>query len=156
MDMCDCNQQPALMLSYSGPFHFERQSAGAAGYDITAAHFLQIPPGGSGRLVSTGLHVALPPNTVGIIKSRSSLAAKFDVEVGAGVIDEDYRGEVKVLLRNFGSEPFQVVAGMRIAQMVIIPIFKERGQQIPTRDLLSETERGEAGFGSTGGLACEE
>jgi len=124
-----------------------RCSPGAAGIDLCAAEPATLPPGGRGALVRTGFACALPPGTVGIIKSRSSLAAKHDVEVGAGVIDEDYRGEVRVLLRNFGAEPFEVRRGDRVAQMVVL---KLHAGPVQLCESLDDTARGQGGFGSTG------
>jgi dUTP pyrophosphatase len=108
-------------------------------------------PGGKATLVPTGLAFALPPGSVGIIKSRSSLAAKHDVEAGAGVIDADYRGEVSVLLRNFGDQPLAIAAGQRIAQLVVFPLAPLLDTPAEeTLEQLGETQRGAGGFGSTG------
>ncbi len=123
-----------------------RKTAGAAGYDLVSTSDWVIPPGHS-RLIPTGIRLALPKDTVGIIKSRSSLSVHFDVEVGAGVIDEDYRGEIQVLLRNFGRAPYTVTAGSRIAQLLIVPIAKPDLVVVPALD---STSRGDGGFGSTG------
>jgi deoxyuridine 5'-triphosphate nucleotidohydrolase len=127
-----------------------RASASAAGYDLRAAHDCTLPPGGTATLVRTGIAVALPPSSVGIIKSRSSLAARHNVEVGAGVIDADYRGEIGVLLRNFGTDYFDVRAGDRIAQLVVLPLHPLGAPQEHTLADLGDTERGTGGFGSTG------
>lgn len=129
-----------------------RQTRGAAGYDITANEEVRIGPGGAAHLVGTGLRLALPHGTVGIIKSRSSMAAKYNLEAGAGVIDEDYRGEVKVLLRNFGETSALILPGMRIAQLLVLPVVLGAEPVGPLESLamLPETERGEGGFGSTG------
>jgi deoxyuridine 5'-triphosphate nucleotidohydrolase len=119
----------------------------AAGIDLCADHGCVVPPGGSAVLVGTGVAFALPAGTVGIVKSRSSLAAKHDIEVGAGVIDADYRGEVRVLLRNFGRAPFEVSPGDRIGQLVVLPL---HAGALVQADTLDETRRGAGGFGSTG------
>jgi dUTP pyrophosphatase len=126
----------------------ERKSAGAAGYDLVCANVSEvvIEPGRS-CLVSTGLSLSLPENTVGLIKGRSSLAALFDVTVDAGVIDEDYRGEIRVLLRNHGRGAYKVSPGSRIAQLLIVPIVKPVPVSVP---ILNVTVRGDGGFGSTG------
>lgn len=139
-------------IQYSGPFVLRRQTRGAAGYDLTANEDVLIEPGGAAHLVGTGLRLALPHGTVGIIKSRSSMAAKHNLEAGAGVIDEDYRGEVKVLLRNFGKSTVLISPGMRIAQLLVLPVVVDAEPVGPLESLtmLPETERGEGGFGSTG------
>jgi dUTP pyrophosphatase len=117
-----------------------------AGYDIVASEYNVIYPGKS-QLISTGLIVAIPKGYVGVIKSRSGLAVKHDIEAGAGVIDPGYRGEVKVLLRNFGTETYGIAPGDKIAQMLILPTYIG-----PTEfaGSLTETKRGGKGFGSTG------
>lgn len=127
-----------------------RASALAAGHDLRAARDHILPPGGGATLVGTGLALALPPDSVGLVKSRSSLAARHDVEAGAGVIDADYRGEVSVLLRNFGDRPFAVRAGDRVAQLVVLPLYALAGTRREGREGLGGTERGAGGFGSTG------
>lgn len=125
---------------------FKKAHKDDAGYDILASEYVIVYPGKK-ALVSTGLTVAIPKGFVGIIKSRSGLAARHDLEHGAGVIDSGYRGEVKVLLRNFGHEPYEIFFGDKIAQMVILPIFDGEVEFV---DSLDETERSENGFNSTG------
>jgi dUTP pyrophosphatase len=99
-----------------------RATPGSAGFDIRASHEGTVLPLGS-LLVGTGMRVTLPKGTVGLLKSRSGLAAKHEIEVGAGVIDEDYRGEVKVLLRNHSpSTPFTFARNDRIAQLLVLPV----------------------------------
>jgi dUTP pyrophosphatase len=98
-------------------------------------------------LVSTGLAVKIPEGYYGRVASRSGLAVKSCLEVGAGVIDSDYRGEVKVLVRNLGGKPFQLNHGDRIAQLIIEKITTPDIEEV---DDLDVTERGAAGFGSTG------
>jgi dUTP pyrophosphatase len=124
-----------------------RASAGAAGYDITSTEHVTIYPGTRG-LVSTGVSVKLPPGVYGRIAPRSGLAVKNGIQVGAGVIDADYRGEIKVLLFNHSSDHlFEVSPGDRIAQLIC-----ERCElpDVIQTDELDETERGEGKFGSTG------
>jgi len=135
-----------VVLLYESARLPERKTPGAAGYDLVSAVDDIVAPGRS-RLIGTGVCLALPKDTVGIIKSRSSLSVHFDVEVGAGVIDEDYRGEIQVLLRNFGTTPYVVSSGSRIAQLLIVPIAKPKPIAVPALD---STFRGEGGFGSTG------
>jgi dUTP pyrophosphatase len=128
------------------------QSAAAAGLDLMAAvpagEPMTIPPGRY-AMVPTGIALALPPGTEGQVRPRSGLAAKHGVTVlnSPGTIDADYRGEVCVLLINHGAEYFKVERGMRIAQLVIA---KVASASIIAVEILDETERGHAGFGSTG------
>lgn len=127
-----------------------RASPMAAGFDLRAAEDRTLPAGGKATLIPTGVALALPPHTVGIVKSRSSLAARHNVEAGAGVIDADYRGEVSVLLRNFGDGPFSIRAGDRIAQLVVLPLHPVGPPREETAAELGDTTRGTGGFGSTG------
>jgi dUTP pyrophosphatase len=123
----------------------------AAGCDLVAAVAteLVIAPGRFAP-VPTGIMIALPPGTEAQVRPRSGLAARAGVTVlnAPGTIDADYRGEITVLLINFGAEPFTVTRGMRIAQLVIAPILQARWRLSQT---LEATRRGGAGFGSTGG-----
>ncbi|MBN1676158.1 MAG: dUTP diphosphatase [Kiritimatiellae bacterium] len=123
---------------------------GDAGADLFANERMAIPPGES-RTVKTGISIELPPGTEAQVRPRSGLAAKRQVTVlnTPGTIDEGYRGEVCVILINLGREPFEVEKGMRIAQMVVKPVIRVA---IEEADALSETQRGEGGFGSTGGV----
>jgi dUTP pyrophosphatase len=120
----------------------------AAGCDLMAATDLKIAPGQFAP-VPTGIMIALPPGTEAQVRPRSGLAARSGVTVlnAPGTIDADYRGEITVLLINFGAEPFIVRRGARIAQLVIAPILRARWTETPTLDA---TTRGAAGFGSTG------
>jgi len=128
------------------------ETAGAAGCDLRAAigedEPLILKPGAR-ALIPTGLAMALPEGWEAQIRPRSGLAAKFGVSClnAPGTIDADYRGEVKVILVNHGSEDFTVRRGERIAQMVISPVWQARFEEAPSLD---ETARGEGGFGSTG------
>jgi len=119
----------------------------AAGYDLHASGSEVVPARGK-KLISTGLAFSIPHGNYGRIAPRSGLAAKNSIDVGAGVIDSDYRGEVKVLLFNLSSEAdFQVNEGDRIAQLIIE---KYTPTQLIEVETLSETVRGDGGFGSTG------
>jgi dUTP pyrophosphatase len=102
---------------------------------------------GERAAVGTGLALELPPGTVGLVWPRSGLAVRHGVDTLAGVVDSDYRGEVKVVLINHGREPFHVSAGDRIAQLLV-----QRVEQVDfvTESDLTATERGAGGFGSTG------
>lgn len=123
-------------------------TAGAAGMDLLAAAALVIPPGGR-ALVPTGLAVALPAGWEMQVRPRSGLALKHGVTVlnAPGTVDEDYRGEVGVILFNAGSEPFAVARGERVAQAVFAPVARAAWEEVPELD---GTARGAGGFGSTG------
>ena len=122
---------------------------GDAGMDLHANESLTLPPGAS-ALVHTGIAIALPPGTEAQVRPRSGLALKHGISIlnAPGTIDEGYRGEVGVILINHGAAPYAVDKGMRIAQMVIQPVLRV---EIVAAEELSETRRGEGGFGSTGG-----
>ncbi|XHC09473.1 dUTP diphosphatase [Labrenzia sp. ac12] len=126
------------------------QSILAAGLDLLAAvdGTITLAPGAR-ALVPTGLAMALPAGFEAQVRPRSGLAAKHGVTVlnTPGTIDADYRGEVKVILINLGDDPFEISRGDRIAQMVIAPVLQA---DIVEVEVLSETERGSGGFGSTG------
>jgi dUTP pyrophosphatase len=118
----------------------------AAGIDIMANQDIMIPPGGRAP-IKTGIALAAPPGTYARIALRSGLAVKHGIDIGAGVIDEDYRGEIQVVLINNSTIPFQVRPGDRIAQQILEKILKAVPKE--TKDL-SETIRGSQGFRSTG------
>lgn len=127
----------------------QRAHRGDAGVDLYAAEDLTLAPGERG-LVSTGIALALPLGTVGLIHPRSGLAAKHGLTVvnTPGTIDADYRGEIKVCLLNTDREtPFEVSRGMRIAQLVIQRVELTDFVEV---DELDETVRGAGGYGSTG------
>eukprot|EP00339_Tiarina_fusa_P004578 CAMPEP_0117047582 /NCGR_PEP_ID=MMETSP0472-20121206/32881_1 /TAXON_ID=693140 ORGANISM="Tiarina fusus, Strain LIS" /NCGR_SAMPLE_ID=MMETSP0472 /ASSEMBLY_ACC=CAM_ASM_000603 /LENGTH=111 /DNA_ID=CAMNT_0004760333 /DNA_START=40 /DNA_END=372 /DNA_ORIENTATION=- len=105
-----------------------------------------IPPKGK-ALVKTDIAIAIPSGHYGRIAPRSSLAWKHSIDVGAGVIDSDYRGNIGVILFNLGDEPFTVKTHDRIAQLIIEKISTPAVVQV---DELDDTERGEGGYGSTG------
>ena len=125
-------------------------TAAAAGLDLTAAipGPLTIDPG-QRAMIETGLAIELPPEHEGQVRPRSGLAARHGVTVinAPGTIDEDYRGEVRVLLVNLGAEPFVVQPGTRIAQLIVAPVTRV---DVREEDTLSATERGAGGFGHTG------
>jgi len=122
-----------------------RGSPGAAGYDLYAIEACTLPAGGV-TIVPLGLAVAIPPGWYGRVAPRSSLGAK-QIDVGAGVIDSDYRGAVGVVLYNHGASDHVIDAGERVAQLLI-----ERVARLEPAwtDELTVTERGTGGFGSTG------
>ena len=123
---------------------------GSSGMDIYAAVEKDevVPPGGR-ALVPTGLKIAVPLGFEVQIRARSGLAVKHGMLVvnGPGTVDADYRGEVKVIVGNFGHHPFTVERGMRIAQMVVQEVPKAQIEEV---EQVPETLRGEGGFGSSG------
>ena len=116
-----------------------------AGLDLCSAEDVEIRPGEL-RGVRTGISVALPKGTVGLIKDRSGLA-KRGLHVLAGVIDPNYRGEIIVLVKNLGNDVIKIKKGDRFAQLLVIPIIYAEPVEV---EELPESERGERGFGSTG------
>jgi dUTP pyrophosphatase len=124
----------------------EYASLGAAGADLRAHATVTLAPGEI-VLVPTGIAVALPPGHVGLVWPRSGLAVRHGLDTLAGVIDADYRGEVKVALVNHGSEPVTLEAGERIAQLLVQPVTRVTFARATNLD---DTPRGDGGFGSTG------
>lgn len=128
----------------------EYATAHAAGVDLMAAIEENITLAPLARvLVPTGIAIALPEGFEAQIRPRSGLALKNGISLlnCVGTIDADYRGEIKVILVNFGDKDFVIERGMRIAQMVIAPVAKVSWNEVQTLD---ETARSDAGFGSTG------
>ena len=123
---------------------------GAAGMDVLSAEDLTLAPGAR-HAVATGLALAIPAGFEVQVRPRSGLALKHGITVPntPGTIDSDYRGELKVILINHGSDPFEVRRGDRIAQLVLAPVTRATWQAVAELD---ETVRGEGGFGSTGGV----
>lgn len=124
----------------------EKGSVYSAGYDLYASQAKLIPKKCK-ALVKIGIAMAIPEGCYGRIAPRSGLAVKKFIDVGAGVIDSDYRGEIRVLLFNFGEEDFVIEEGDRIAQLIIERIALTKLEEVTTLD---ETNRGVGGFGSTG------
>ncbi|MEW6257156.1 MAG: dUTP diphosphatase [Pseudomonadota bacterium] len=127
-------------------------TAQAAGMDLLAAVDADAPlllAPGAWTAVPTGLAIALPEGFEAQVRPRSGLALKFGVTVlnAPGTVDADYRGEVKVLLVNHGSAPFEITRGMRVAQLVVAPVTRIK---LVEDGKLEETARGVGGFGSTG------
>jgi dUTP pyrophosphatase len=126
------------------------QTDGAAGMDLPAAvaEDVVIPPR-KRALIPTGWSIAVPPGFEAQVRPRSGLALRHGITVlnTPGTVDSDYRGELKVVLANFGDEDFVVRRGDRIAQLVIAPVVKAMFAVVPSLD---ETPRGEGGYGSTG------
>jgi len=124
----------------------EYGSAGAAGADLRASEALVIPPGARAA-VPTALRLAIPRGHVGLVWPRSGLAVRHGIDTLAGVIDSDYRGELKVVLVNHGEEPFKVAHGDRIAQLLLQRVERAR---LAAAEAIDDTDRGGGGFGSTG------
>lgn len=126
------------------------KTSGASAMDLVAAIDEDIViPSGEIKIIPTGIAIELPHNTEAQVRSRSGLAIKKGIAVvnGIGTIDEDYRGEICVGLINLSKEDFTIQRGDRIAQMAIMEVLKP---QIEVLDKLSETQRADGGFGSTG------
>ena len=126
-----------------------RQTTGSAGFDLASAEpdFVLAP--GERRLVSTGLAVEIPPGIEGQVRPRSGLALRHGITMpnAPGTIDSDYRGEVRVILQNLGSEPVTIVRGDRIAQLVFA---RYETPELVDATELEQSTRGVGGFGSTG------
>jgi dUTP pyrophosphatase len=135
------------MARVEGNPHAEitRGSEWAAGYDLRTTFPLVLPPHGRQK-IPTGIAVEIPPGYVGLIRDRSSLGGN-GIIISGGVIDSDYRGEIIVCLNNLADMPHSFNAGDRIAQLVVVPCLQTAPVLV---SFLSETKRGEGGFGSTG------
>jgi dUTP pyrophosphatase len=127
-----------------------RTRPGDAGFDLSAVEDFALAPG-ERRVVPTGVAIALPPGVAGLVVPRSGLAARHGISVvnGPGLVDPNYRGELRVILVNLGDEPFSGRAGDRIAQLLLVPFLAPEVSVVadlpPSLD-----ERGENGFGSSG------
>lgn len=126
-------------------------TSGAAGMDVVSAEDVVIAPGAR-HAVATGLALAIPEGFEIQVRPRSGLALKHGITVPntPGTIDSDYRGELKVILINLGTEPFAVQRGDRVAQLVLAPVVQAAWDEVAELDA---TDRGTGGFGSTGGHA---
>ena len=125
-----------------------RTRPGDAGYDLRSVEAIELAPGGR-HAVATGLALALPPGVAGLVTPRSGLAAEHGITClnAPGLIDPNYRGEVRVVLHNAGQTPFAVEPGDRIAQLLLVSYW---APELEVVNALPETKRGEAGFGSSG------
>lgn len=146
---CETESDDELLVEFVDDINHDlvpsRGSEQAAGYDLKAAEDGVIY-GLERRLIASGIKLTIPEGYYGQIFGRSGLAVRHGIMAMAGVIDSDYRGEVKVLLHNSGNEPFFFSRGDRIAQMVILP-----HAAFPVRSgFVADTVRGTDGFGSTG------
>ena len=124
----------------------EYATEGAAGADLRAAESVTLPAGGRAA-VATGVSVEIPAGYVGLVWPRSGLAVRHGIDTLAGVIDSDYRGELKVVLVNHGDEPFRIAPGDRVAQLLVQRVERVR---FTATEQVAETARGSGGFGSTG------
>jgi dUTP pyrophosphatase len=128
------------------------ETAGAAGMDLLAAipedEVIVVAPG-ERKLIPTGLQIAVPDGFEAQVRPRSGLALKHGITMlnSPGTIDSDYRGEVGLILANLGQEPFRIIRGQKLAQMVIAQFARATWD---VNSSLDETSRGEGGFGSTG------
>jgi dUTP pyrophosphatase len=119
---------------------------GDAGLDLRSCEDLMLSPGET-RTVKTGIKVAIPEGFVGLVWDKSGYASKSSIHCLAGVIDSGYRGEIAIVMKNLGSEKFDIKKDMKIAQLLIQPV--ARASLVEVADLES-TQRNEGGFGSTG------
>ncbi|KAI3432888.1 hypothetical protein D9Q98_010470 [Chlorella vulgaris] len=124
----------------------KRGSAGAAGYDLASCEDTEVPAHGR-AVVKTGLQIAVPAGTYARVAPRSGLAVKHFIDTGAGVVDEDYRGEVGVVLFNHSDTAFPVKRGDRVAQLILERIATPEVVEVESLD---GTVRGAGGYGSTG------
>lgn len=141
-----------MALKYYNEHNFplERGSIHSAGLDLHTPFLINLFSD-QGHVVETGLYLEIPRGYVGLVTPRSSLGKRgMTLDNTIGVIDSDYRGEVKLLIRNESKHPLTILGGERIAQLILVPYFMPKPQQVLTRDHLSKTERGDGGFGSTG------
>lgn len=132
--------EDAILPSYANP--------GDAGLDLFSTDNVILAPGDR-ALIHTGIKIELPENTEAQIRPRSGLALKHGISLvnSPGTIDQGYRGEIGVIVINHGREPFEVLKNMKIAQMVIKPVWTVQIEEVNN---LTNSERGEGGFGSTG------
>lgn len=142
---------PIHILSHGSDLELPTYAtAGAAGMDLRAAvgDTLILQAGGR-ALLPTGIAIALPDGYEGQIRPRSGLALRGGVTVlnAPGTIDSDFRGEIEIILMNHGREPYEIIRGQRIAQLVIAPVTRAEWQRVAE---LPATSRGGGGFGSTG------
>jgi dUTP pyrophosphatase len=125
-----------------------RTRPGDAGYDLRATERVSIPHDGR-RAIGTGIAVALPGGIAGLVTPRSGLAAEHGITIlnAPGLIDPNYRGEIRVVLHNTGERRYTVEIGDRIAQLLLVPCWTPEPRAV---EALGTTERGAAGFGSSG------
>jgi len=124
----------------------KRETDGSAGMDLRSAYDEVIPPN-TRKLVKTDIAIKVPRDCYGRVAPRSGLAIKHFIDLGGGVVDSDYRGNVGVIMFNFGEKDFVVKKGDRIAQLILERIYIPEVVEV---EELDETSRGAGGFGSTG------
>ncbi len=117
-----------------------------AGLDLKSAEAIVVPSKGK-CIIKTGIKVAIPDGCFGLLYSRSGLSAKHGLQIGAGIIDKNYRGEIMCVMYNHSDTDFTINYGDRIAQLLTIPINLDRYEKVSSLD---ETDRGDKGFGSSG------
>jgi dUTP pyrophosphatase len=146
--MAEWDDRPLVLLALVGEGGSlpEYASAGSAGADLRASEAVEIAPGARAA-VPTGVRLQIPPGHVGLVWPRSGLAVRHGIDTLAGVIDSDYRGEVRVVLVNHGDAPFRIAPGDRIAQLLLQRVERAVFVAAPAID---DTHRGDGGFGSTG------
>jgi dUTP pyrophosphatase len=146
--MAEANDAPLVLpvLVGAGGALPEYGTEGAAGADLRASEAVVIPAGGRAA-VPTALRVQIPPGHAGLVWPRSGLAVRHGIDTLAGVIDSDYRGEVRVVLVNHGDQPFAIAAGDRVAQLLVQRVEHARFASVSG---VESTDRGQGGFGSTG------
>lgn len=123
-----------------------------AGLDLSSATAAVVPARGR-AVIPTGVRLALPEGTYGQVASRSGLSARHGIEVGAGVIDAGFTGEVSVVLHNHSDKDFEVAAGDRVAQLLVLPVVMVRPTAVcgaEWADVATGSVRGDGGFGSSG------
>lgn len=130
----------------------KKASSGAAGYDLFSANACVIPPMGS-KLCFTDIQISFPDGCYGRIAPRSGLAVKFGIHIGGGVVDCDYRGNIGMLIFNFGCNPFTIEPGHRVAQLILekyvdAVVVEEKVKE--SAQVTGVGDRGPNGFGSTG------
>ena len=124
----------------------EYATATDVGFDLRAAEDVEIEPGEQ-KTVSAGIAIEIPKGHVGLIRDRAGITTRMQLHTAAGTFDPAYRGEVSIVLVNYGDETACIEKGMRIAQMIVLPVVKVK---IKESKKLTETKRGSKGFGSTG------
>jgi len=124
----------------------EYSLASDVGFDLRSSENVSLEPYEQ-KTIKTGIALEIPEGHVGLIRDRAGIVTKMGVHTAAGTFDPAYRGEISVVMINFGEEEVEIEEGMRIAQMLIIPV---KRVEIKKVDKLSSTDRGEKSFGSTG------
>src|SRR3954447_17502488 len=139
-----------IQLLHPGARAPERTRPGDAGYDLRCVEPFALDPGERG-VIGTGVAIALPDGVAGLVVPRSGLAARHGLSVvnGPGLIDPNYRGEIKVVLVNLGDERFEAGAGDRIAQLLLVP-FAAAEVEVVEQLRSGGDDRGTGGFGSSG------